>query len=67
MQRHSVSSSRILTIGWENNIMEVEFHNGAVYQYFNVSHSEYTAFLASPSLGRALSTLDKTHKYLRVY
>lgn len=66
MQRHFVSSSRINSVGWENDIMEVEFPNGAVYQYFNVSKSEYTAFLNSPSLGSALSRLDKVHSYQRV-
>lgn len=66
MQRHSVSSSRISTIGWENNVMEVEFPDGAVYQYSNVSMPEYNAFLNEPSLGHALSQLDKTHPYHRV-
>lgn len=30
--------------------MEVGFPDGAVYQYFDVSQSEYTAFLNSPHL-----------------
>lgn len=63
MQRHSVSSSRIANIGWENNTMEVQFHNGAVYQYHGVSQSEYQNFLREPSLGSALSRLDKIHPY----
>lgn len=66
MQRHAVSSSRISSVGWENNVMEVGFPDGAVYQYYNVSQTEYNAFLNSPSLGSALSTLDKTHRYQRV-
>lgn len=66
MQRHSVSSSRIASVGWENNILEVQFHNGVVYQYQGVSQSEYQAFLNAPSLGSALSKLDKIHPYHRV-
>ena len=66
MLRTSVSSSRIRSVGWENNTMEVEFHNGVVYQYHNVTKSEYMAFLGSPSLGSALSKLDKIHPYNRV-
>jgi len=66
MQRQTVSSSRIRSIGWENNAMEVEFHNGAVYQYYDVSQLEYQRFLKSASLGSALSKLDKVHKYSRV-
>lgn len=66
MVRHPVSSSRITNVGWENDVMEVQFHNGAVYQYYGVSQSEYQNFLNSPSLGSALSRLDKIHNYRRV-
>lgn len=63
MFRQSVSSSRISSVGWENNTLEVEFHNGTVYQYHNVSQSEYQSFMNSSSLGSALSQLDKGHPY----
>ena len=63
MIRRPVSSSRISSTGWEDNIMEVQFHSGKVYQYFNVTKAEYNGFMASPSLGSALSKLDKTHDY----
>lgn len=66
MYRQPVSSSRISSVGWENDVMEVGFPDGAVYQYYNVSASEYQAFLNSPSLGSALSQLDKVHRYKRV-
>ena len=66
MVRYPVSSSRIANVGWDNNVMEVQFHNGAIYQYFGVSQSEYQTFLHSPSLGSALSQLDKKHSYSRV-
>ena len=66
MNRQSVSSSRISSVGWENNILEIQFKDGAIYQYFDVSKSEYTNFMNSSSLGSALSTLDKQHRYSRV-
>lgn len=66
MKRQPVSSSRISSVGWEDNVMEVGFPDGAIYQYYDVSQSEYTAFLGSPSLGSALSRLDKVHRYRRV-
>ena len=66
MLRQSVSSSRISSVGWENDTLEVEFKNGAVYQYYNVTRSEYLAFMNAPSLGSALSKLDKIHRYSRV-
>lgn len=66
MIRRPVSSSRIASIGWENNIMEVQFHNGSIYQYYDVGEEEYKSFLVSPSLGSALSRLDKIHRYSRI-
>ncbi len=66
MLRQPISSSRISSVGWENNTMEVGFPDGAVYQYYDVSESEYNAFLNSSSLGSALSRLDKIHRYRRI-
>ena len=66
MLRQPVSSSRMSSVGWENDTLEIEFKDGAVYQYYDVSHSEYLAFMNSPSLGSALSKLDKIHRYRRV-
>ncbi|MBS6195439.1 MAG: KTSC domain-containing protein [Clostridiales bacterium] len=66
MQRYPVLSSRIANIGWENDTLEVQFHNGAVYQYYNVSHSEYQNFMNASSLGSELSRLDKIHSYRRI-
>lgn len=66
MQRQQVVSSRIRSVGWCDNVLEVEFIDGTVYQYFNVSYTEYRSFMCSPSLGKALSVLDKKHPYTRV-
>lgn len=66
LHRSPVSSSRMRSVGWENDVMEVEFNDGAVYQYHGVSRSEYQSFMSSSSLGSALSRLDKVHRYNRV-
>lgn len=66
MDRHPVNSSRIANLGWSDNIMVVQFHNGAIYQYLNVTKQEYLDFLNSPSLGSALSRFDKVHPYRRI-
>lgn len=66
MKRRPVSSSRIRSVGWEDNTLEVEFHDGVIYHYFNVSREEYLSFMYSSSLGSALSVLDKKHPYRRV-
>jgi len=66
MHRKPVSSSRIASVGWEKDTLEVEFNRGAVYQYYDVSYNEYLSFMNSSSLGSTLSQLDKTHRYSRV-
>lgn len=66
MIRFPVSSSRIFSVGWENNTLEIQFKDGAIYQYSNVPKYEYDNFLASPSLGSELSKLDKIHPYRRI-
>ncbi len=66
MVRHPVSSSRISSVGWEKDALEIEFKNGTIYHYFDVSKNEYEDFINSPSLGSALSILDKVHRYERV-
>lgn len=67
MIRQPVKSSRIASVGWMNDVMEVQFHNGSVYQYFDVSEVEFQNFMESPSLGHSLSILDKKHPYRRVF
>ncbi len=66
MIRKPVSSSRISSIGWEDNTLEIEFPDGSIYQYYDVSESEYRAFMNSTSLGSELSKLDKRHRYQKI-
>lgn len=66
MRRFLVTSSRIVSMGWSNGVMELEFPDGAIYQYYNVTMDDYWEFLRAPSLGRALSAFDKVHPYIRV-
>lgn len=61
-----VSSSRMNQVGWENNTMYIQFKNGQIYAYENVSKSEYEDFINSPSLGSALCRFDKIHSYHKV-
>ena len=45
VSRNPVNSSRILSVGWENDILEIEFHDGAVYQYYGVTEQECNDFI----------------------
>ena len=54
MERQSVSSSNLASIGYDttSNTLEVEFYNGSIYQYFDVPEHEYQALMCAESKGR---------------
>lgn len=53
MERKPVSSSNLISIGYEadSQTLEIEFMNGAVYQYSGVPSDEFTAFMNADSKG----------------
>lgn len=54
MERQSVSSSNLASIGYDaaSNILEVEFNHGGIYQYFDVPQHEYQALMNADSKGQ---------------
>ena len=66
MEREQVSSSNVKSIGYDINtsILEVEFKNGRVYQYFNVPINVYNAIINASSIGKYLnSNIVGVYKY----
>lgn len=51
MYRQPVSSSNIRSIGYGNNILEIEFNSGGIYQYPNVPVSLYNGLMSASSHG----------------
>lgn len=53
MIRQSVSSSDIRSIGYvsKSQTLEIEFHSGSTYQYFDVPESIYNALMSASSHG----------------
>jgi len=47
-----VSSSNVAAIGYEDGITEVQFKNGAVYQYLNTTQQLFDDFCTASSKGR---------------
>ena len=67
MLRQSVSSSNLKSVGYENGILEVEFHGGGIYQYYGVPENVYYALMAASSKGRYLENVVKGHyQYRRI-
>jgi len=53
MNRKSVESSNLASIGYdaENEILEVEFNHGGIYQYFDVPENVYEQLMNADSHG----------------
>lgn len=61
MKRKFIDSSTLQTVGYEvaSGILEVEFKNGKLYQYYEVPELVYRQLLAADSAGRFLNTRIK--------
>lgn len=61
MKRIPVSSSQISSIGYKRTmqILEVEFNNGAVFQYFDVPERVYDGLMSASSIG------SHFHRYVK--
>ncbi|MGF6330148.1 KTSC domain-containing protein [Pseudomonas sp. PICF141] len=69
MERISVSSSNIASIGYDSESMtlEVEFNNGATYQYFDVGLRLYEELINADSVGGFLAAHIKgTYRFSKV-
>jgi len=57
MNRQSVTSSNIESIGYskEESILEVEFHDGSIYQYIEVPEYVYEGLMSASSHGTYLN------------
>lgn len=53
MERDSVSSSNLASIGYDtdNEILEIEFNDGGIYRYFDVPQIEYDNLMGASSHG----------------
>lgn len=69
MKRQQVESSNLASVGYdaENEILEVEFNHGGIYQYFDVPESEYIALMSASSHGSYFSAnIRNNHKYQKL-
>jgi uncharacterized protein len=69
LDRAPVVSSNVASVGYEvtTNILEVEFTNGSVYQYFDVPENVYQQLMQAASAGQYLNANIKgIYRYARV-
>lgn len=65
----SPESSNIARFGYDetNQVLFIEFTNGSVYQYFDVSNVVFEQMKTAPSKGSFLAQVIKgTYRYARV-
>lgn len=69
MVRQQVSSSNVQSVGYDaaSETLEIEFTNGAVYQYFDVPERIYDDLISADSVGGYLAAHVKgTYRFSRV-
>lgn len=61
MRRVRVRSSSLAVVGYDEagRLLEVEFTNGSVYEYFDVPPAVHLALMTAPSLGRHMNVYVK--------
>jgi len=65
MERTPVQSSSVSSVGYDrdSSMLEVEFLNGSVYQYFGVPESIFNGLMNAPSKGTFLDQVVKKAGY----
>jgi hypothetical protein len=53
MERDTVNSSSLTSVGYDvaTETLEVEFHGGRIYQYYNVPQFTYETLMQQSSIG----------------
>lgn len=65
MERTPVESTNLASVGYdrESSTLEIEFNNGAIYQYFGVPETEYSGLMNAASKGSYLNQNIKEAGY----
>lgn len=69
MHRDPVTSSSLNSVGYDpkRQILEVEFVDGDVYQYFDVPRQTYEEFLQAESMGQFMNwRIKEQHRYRKI-
>jgi len=69
MNRQPVKSSNLNSVGYDstNNILEIQFNSGSIYQYFNVPNSIYMDLMKAASKGGYFhKNIKERYKFERI-
>jgi KTSC domain len=69
MNRQPVTSSNLRSVGYDSTsqVLEIEFHDGGIYQYFDVPSSVHASLLNAGSKGSYFQTFIKDrYRYRKI-
>ena len=67
MIRHLVKSDLIRSVGYEDNMLEIQFYDGYVFRYLDVPENIYDELLTSDRLGTYYyREINTKYKFTRV-
>lgn len=69
MDRQPVSSSSLTSVGYSSDdaLLEIEFNDGRIYQYFDVPSLVYEALVGAESVGNYFaSNIRGVYRYCRL-
>ena len=69
LNREPVESSNLNSVGYEpdTKTLEIEFHDGGIYQYFDVPADIYQGLISAPSKGKYHHAFIKnTYRYQKI-
>lgn len=68
MQRIPVKSSDIASIGYEENVLEIEFNSGrSLYQYYDVPSHEHDNLMNASSHGKYFNqNIKNKYRYKKI-
>ena len=68
MKRTPVRSSNIASIGWEDNILEIEFHSNAIWQYIGVPSHVHEELMGASSHGSFFArNIKGVYREIKIY
>ncbi|MGT2667073.1 hypothetical protein ACVRYP_07170 [Streptococcus rifensis] len=65
MNRKNVTARMVKAIGWENDILEVEYISGLIHQYQDVTEDEFIK-ASTGNIDKKIRRIGKTHSFTRI-
>ncbi|WP_180757614.1 KTSC domain-containing protein [Streptococcus parauberis] len=65
MKRQAVVARMVKSIGWEDNVLEVEYISGLIHQYPGVTEAEYIRSLIG-NIDKKVRLIGKSHPFRRM-